>query len=106
MAGYTGTHSWRRDLNDNRAPRHPRPTARTEDSRLLCPNATGSALDDVGPPFVPLRRRSLLYSSGDSPHVTGGIDNPRRAIAPELVLHRKQDLRAGGHRPLYRFVHI
>src|SRR6266487_2778345 len=67
---------------------------------------TTSTLDDVGPPFVPLRRRSFFDASGDGPDVPRRIDNPPGAIAPQLVLHRNQDLRPRNHRALNHGVHV
>src|SRR5689334_8515193 len=65
-----------------------------------------STLGDPGPPLLPLRRRSLFDTSGDGPHVPRWIHNPPGAIAPELVLHWKHDLRPSGHRPLHHFVDL
>jgi hypothetical protein len=65
-----------------------------------------STLGDFGPPLLPLRGRSLFDASGDGPHVPRWIHNPPGMIAPELVLHWKHDLRPGGYRPLYHFVHV
>src|SRR5258705_2169607 len=65
-----------------------------------------STLGGAGPSFFPLRGRSLFDTGGDGPYMPGRIENPPGAIAPELVLDRKQDLRPGGHRPLYHRVHV
>src|SRR6266404_7286463 len=63
-------------------------------------------LDDAGPSFLPLIGRSLFDARGDGPHMPRRIDNPPGAVAPELVLHREEDLRTSGHGPLDHFVHV
>src|SRR5262249_35481554 len=70
------------------------------------PVATPSTLDDAGPPLLPLHGRSVLDTSGDGPYVSRRIDNPPRTVAPELVLHGKQNPRPGGHRPLDHSIHV
>src|SRR5205823_2981281 len=70
------------------------------------PSDNSSTLDDVGPPLPPLRGRSLFDARGDGPYVSRRIDNPPAAVAPELVLHWKQDPCPGGYRPFDHGVHV
>ena len=65
------------------------------------PHRKQSTLGLAGPPFLPLRGRSLFDVRGDRPHVSRRIEHPPGAVTPELVVHHKKINTATVARPAY-----